>query len=780
MQNNESYEENDTLEYNDNKYLYSWGFGKYGQIGGKFLNYSLCPIKQSIDEREEIFLISAGESHSAILTLTPKLYMYGKNHFGQLGLANNHYIYNPTKLEFSEKIKISKVSCGGDHTLALSDDNNLYSWGLNAFGQLGLGDFLARNLPVKVEIYSSGNNTTKQTVLSKSELITEIAAGAQHSMILTCKSTILTCGYSKFCSLGYETDEDVNLLRPVESLQYKNSIVKIACGVYHSGCIADNETLYIWGVGEILKFTTPTAMSLSSFNATPDFNLSPNKKINPSNVIRDIKIAEDSVFLLTKSEEVYAMGDNKYGQLGNKSTISRNYLQKIELTKIKQLEVGFNFVMVVASDNTIYGWGNNEYGQLGLTTGNSILKPTLLPELSKMGVFKLACGGYHSLGLFNNTYEDLLLNNGINANNQNEVSKIISEIKKNLLSCNLNSTIKKDYSNISEKVKFLENMKIKISDLEKNLISRDVFLKDLIVKDEELTKRHEEAGVNKKPNNLEQSNPRGFDNNFEISLDEIDEFLDIGHGTFGDVRKGVWRKEHVAIKFLKSEMTNSEDNINAFIDECNMLKNLRHPNILLFMGASTTPPYYFIVTEFCENGNLFELLHQHKNISLNWEDKRRIALEIALGMNYLHSFNPPILHRDLKSMNLLLDKNFQIKIADFGSTKFLEVQMTKQKGTFQWMAPEVIKGNSYTEKADVFSFGIIMNELASRQPPYYGVDKKEVAKNVANKPDYRPAISRSFPKEWAELMIKCWEHNPNKRPSYSEIVDSLTRMKLTR
>jgi mitogen-activated protein kinase kinase kinase 9 len=382
--------------------------------------------------------------------------------------------------------------------------------------------------------------------------------------------------------------------------------------------------------------------------------------------------------------------------------------------------------------------------------------------------------------LFNNTYEDLLLNNGINANNQNEVSKIISEIKKNLLSCNLNSTIKKDYSNISEKVKFLENMKIKISDLEKNLISRDVFLKDLIVKDEELTKRHEEAGVNKKPNNLEQSNPRGFDNNFEISLDEIDEFLDIGHGTFGDVRKGVWRKEHVAIKFLKSEMTNSEDNINAFIDECNMLKNLRHPNILLFMGASTTPPYYFIVTEFCENGNLFELLHQHKNISLNWEDKRRIALEIALGMNYLHSFNPPILHRDLKSMNLLLDKNFQIKIADFGSTKFLEVQMTKQKGTFQWMAPEVIKGNSYTEKADVFSFGIIMNELASRQPPYYGVDKKEVAKNVANKPDYRPAISRSFPKEWAELMIKCWEHNPNKRPSYSEIVDSLTRMKLTR
>ena len=216
-------------------------------------------------------------------------------------------------------------------------------------------------------------------------------------------------------------------------------------------------------------------------------------------------------------------------------------------------------------------------------------------------------------------------------------------------------------------------------------------------------------------------------------------------------------------------MTNSEDNVAGFIEECNMLKNLRHPNILLFMGASCKAPYYFVVTEFCENGNLFELLHQHKNISLNWDERRRIALEVALGMNYLHSFEPPILHRDLKSMNVLLDKNFQVKIADFGSTKFLEVQMTKQKGTFQWMAPEVIKSSSYTEKADVFSFGIIMHELASRQPPYYGVDKKEVARNVATKPDYRPGISRSYPKEYVELMVKCWDQNPSKRPTFAEI-----------
>ncbi|MFM7856643.1 MAG: protein kinase, partial [Flammeovirgaceae bacterium] len=90
------------------------------------------------------------------------------------------------------------------------------------------------------------------------------------------------------------------------------------------------------------------------------------------------------------------------------------------------------------------------------------------------------------------------------------------------------------------------------------------------------------------------------------------------------------------------------------------------------MGACTKGPYYFVVTEFCENGNLFELLHQHRSYQLSWEDRRRIAIEIAQGMNYLHTFNPPILHRDRKSMTVLLDSYLQVKIADFGSTKFLE------------------------------------------------------------------------------------------------------------
>ena len=148
-------------------------------------------------------------------------------------------------------------------------------------------------------------------------------------------------------------------------------------------------------------------------------------------------------------------------------------------------------------------------------------------------------------------------------------------------------------------------------------------------------------------------------------------------------------------------------------------------------------------------------------------------MEIAQGINYLHSFNPPILHRDLKSLNILLDKNYVIKIADFGWARLRNNQMTKMRGTFQWMAPEVISKENYTEKADVYSFGIILWEFWSKDPPYKGVKAKEVANNVKNNPKYRPIIPNNCPEEIGELMELCWDANPKKRPTFLEIIKFL-------
>jgi alpha-tubulin suppressor-like RCC1 family protein len=752
-------------EASDQKYfIYSWGFGKYGQVGVRNLNYSLSPIKLDLGTNE-IFQVSGGEFHSFVLTVDHDLYTFGKNTFGQLGLGHNDLVIEPIFHPITSKLKITQIYCGGEHTIALSQTNEFYSWGLNIFGQLGLGDEINRNKPELVNIKT----------MESDEIICFIAAGAQHSLISTNKNNIYTCGFGKNYALGHADNMNKNEFTKIDNsnilitLTRKLKIDIVSCGVNHSGCIIGKEYLIIWGKSEFLNYEKPTVvLSFSSNN-------SPSKIKQSGNYLKDLKIGDDFLLYLTQGNEVYSMGSNDFGQLGIKNYNSKKNFEKVEVRdKIKTIEVGYNFCIVTGEKN-VYAWGSNQFGQILSTEQEKIHEPSVLPELSKIQP-KIGCGGYHVLAFSkNNSKLD-----DEQSENRNEYSKIEKYLKKNLLSSNIST----DYANLKEKNELFDQIHSKITDLEQNLQEKDLKLRELTNEVEEIKKR-ESFSLSKDNKSSKSSTKsleytRGFDNTFEISLEEIefDTDSDVGKGTFGEVKRGLWRKEAVAVKFLKEELANSVDNIKSFVEECNMLKNLRHPNILLFMGACTKGPYYFVVTEFCENGNLFELLHQHRSYQLSWEDRRRIAIEIAQGMNYLHTFNPPILHRDLKSMNVLLDSYLQVKIADFGSTKFLEVHMTKQKGTFQWMAPEVIKYSSYTEKADIFSYGVIMNELAARSPPYLGVDKHKVAEYVSSKPNYRPSIPKGTPAAFAELMQKCWDSNPEKRPSFSDIIDSLTKMKL--
>ena len=107
-----------------------------------------------------------------------------------------------------------------------------------------------------------------------------------------------------------------------------------------------------------------------------------------------------------------------------------------------------------------------------------------------------------------------------------------------------------------------------------------------------------------------------------------------------------------------------------FFSECAAMEALRHPNVVLFLGACTKPPNLCIVLEYCSRGSLWSTI-QNIDISLSWEDRRRFALDTASGVNYLHTCNPPIIHRALKSLNLLLDDCYRVKLADFGWTKGL-------------------------------------------------------------------------------------------------------------
>ena len=148
-------------------------------------------------------------------------------------------------------------------------------------------------------------------------------------------------------------------------------------------------------------------------------------------------------------------------------------------------------------------------------------------------------------------------------------------------------------------------------------------------------------------------------------------------------------------------------------------------------------------------------------------------------MNYLHKFDPPIIHRDLKSLNIFVKKQFdqfECKIGDFGWTRIKHKKMTKTIGTFQWMAPEMVDSAVYTEKVDVYSYGIILWEIAARTPPYQNIKGFMVADMVVLN-DFRPKIPKDTPPFFARLVRKCWDRQPQKRPDFDEIIVELQKMK---
>lgn len=225
-------------------------------------------------------------------------------------------------------------------------------------------------------------------------------------------------------------------------------------------------------------------------------------------------------------------------------------------------------------------------------------------------------------------------------------------------------------------------------------------------------------------------------------------------------------------KLLEQDL--SKDGLEEFMTEVMIMKKLRHPNVTLFMGAVTHVPHLSIVTEFLPRGSLFQLIHHSNNLLI---ERRRLkmALDVARGMNYLHSCSPVIVHRDLKSPNLLVDKNFVVKVGDFGLSRikkntFLSSRSTM--GTPEWMAPEVLRNELSDEKCDVYSFGVILWELYTLQVPWGGMNSIQVVGAVGYQHRHLD-IPNDMDSRVSEIIIRCWKTNPKERPSFYEIMAML-------
>lgn len=259
----------------------------------------------------------------------------------------------------------------------------------------------------------------------------------------------------------------------------------------------------------------------------------------------------------------------------------------------------------------------------------------------------------------------------------------------------------------------------------------------------------------------------------EIRLEYLQIGERIGLGSYGEVYHADWNGTEVAVKkFLDQDF--SGDALEQFRSEVRIMRRLRHPNIVLFMGAVTRPPNLSILTEFLPRGSLYRLIHR-PNLPIDEKRRLRMALDVAQGMNYLHSSNPVIVHRDLKSPNLLVDKNWVVKVCDFGLSRLKHHTFLSSKstaGTPEWMAPEVLRNEPSNEKCDVFSFGVILWELATLRMPWSGMNPMQVVGAVGFQ-NRRLDIPKEIDPEAAKIISECWQNDPNLRPSFGQLMVSL-------
>lgn len=257
----------------------------------------------------------------------------------------------------------------------------------------------------------------------------------------------------------------------------------------------------------------------------------------------------------------------------------------------------------------------------------------------------------------------------------------------------------------------------------------------------------------------------------EIRWEEIQWGEKIGGGCFGSVYKGKCRGIPVALKLLLKQNLDGKT-LEDFRKEVDIMTQMRHPNVLLFMGACTEPGKMVIVTELMKE-SVYDILRKHKDISLH--QRIKIAKDTVAGMAWLHGATPQIIHRDLKPQNLLVDEHWNVKVCDFGlsQVKLREEKIRDGKsipGTPLWMAPEVLLGKEVDEKADVYSFGVVLWEIVTGQEPFPHMDSYGTFKKAITKDHERPQIPSDTHPSIKALMEACWHPDPSRRPSFTEIL----------
>lgn len=326
--------------------IYSCGCNCKGELGLSDLIPKKVPTLVTYRHFSgDIIDISTKYNHSLLLTSTNKVYSFGYNSHGQLGQSNVVDSSIPALISFPRNINIIKIATGDYHSLILTTDNQVYSFGSTIYGQLGISLKLNddyRFVPV---------------LISTIDNIADIAAGGNFSLFLTTRNQVYSCGCNGFGQLGLGSNEDeFEYLPKLISTLADQNIIKISAGRYHSLFLNDNGLIYSVGCNQNKQLGLRDTIA----KYTPQLILGINNAIA-------ISAGSFHSLILTNNGQVYAFGAS--GLIGTMNYVGHNPIVIPEFTeKIIQISAGHDHSLLLTNNGKVYGIGSNEYGKLGLGT----------------------------------------------------------------------------------------------------------------------------------------------------------------------------------------------------------------------------------------------------------------------------------------------------------------------------------------------------------------------------------------------------------------------------
>jgi alpha-tubulin suppressor-like RCC1 family protein len=371
--------------------LYAFGENEFGQLGKEEHSGTEEPnptpaLATLPGATGPVTQVAAGEGHSLAVTSTGQLYAFGENRYGQLGNASNEETTNPNPTPAHVTLPgatgpVTEVAAGGFHSLAVTSTGQLYAFGENRYGQLGNA--------TNEETTNPNPTPALVTLPGATGPVTQVAAGGYHSLAVTSTGQLYAFGYNFFGQLGNASNEETTEPNPTPALislpGATGPVTQVAAGAYHSLAVTSTGQLYAFGDNNFGQLGNATHEKTGQPNPTPVLVSLP----GATGPVTQVAAGRGHTLALTSTGQLYAFGENRYGQLGNatnEKTEEPNPTPALASLpdaagRAVQVAAGYEHSLALTSTGQLYAFGENRYGQLGNATNNKSQEPNGTPTL---------------------------------------------------------------------------------------------------------------------------------------------------------------------------------------------------------------------------------------------------------------------------------------------------------------------------------------------------------------------------------------------------------------